>query len=86
MPSATTSSGGWSRFLIVGMGLSLEKRDRLVPLVGAVFALPFVLFSMAGGFFADRFSKRSVAIAVKCAELGIMSVGGARPVAQSIFR
>jgi acyl-[acyl-carrier-protein]-phospholipid O-acyltransferase/long-chain-fatty-acid--[acyl-carrier-protein] ligase len=61
-------------FMIVGMGLSLEKRDSLVPLVGAVFAVPFVLFSMAGGFFADRFSKRSVAIAVKCAELGIMSV------------
>ena len=61
-------------FLIVGMGLSLEKRDSLVPLVGAVFALPFVLFSMAGGFFADRYSKRNVAIAVKCAELGIMSV------------
>ena len=60
-------------FLIVGMGLSLEKRDSLVPLVGTVFALPFVLFSMAGGFFADRYSKRSVAIAVKCAELGIMS-------------
>jgi acyl-[acyl-carrier-protein]-phospholipid O-acyltransferase/long-chain-fatty-acid--[acyl-carrier-protein] ligase len=60
-------------FLIVGMGLSLEKRDSLVPLVGALFALPFVLFSMAGGFFADRYSKRSVAIAVKCAELGIMS-------------
>ena len=31
------------------------------------------VFSMAGGFFADRFSKRNVAIAVKCAELGIMS-------------
>ena len=61
-------------FFIIGMGLSLEKRDSLVPLVGAVFALPFILFSMAGGFFADRFSKRSVAIAIKCAELGIMSV------------
>ena len=61
-------------FFIVGMGLSLEKRDSLVPLIGAVFALPFVLFSMAGGFFADRFSKRNVAIAVKCAELGIMSL------------
>jgi hypothetical protein len=54
--------------------LSLEKRDSLVPLVGAVFALPFVLFSMVGGFFADRYSKRNVAITVKCAELGIMSV------------
>jgi acyl-[acyl-carrier-protein]-phospholipid O-acyltransferase/long-chain-fatty-acid--[acyl-carrier-protein] ligase len=61
-------------FMIVGMGLSLEKRDSLVPLVGAIFAVPFVLFSMAGGYFADRYSKRSVAIAVKCAELGIMTV------------
>jgi acyl-[acyl-carrier-protein]-phospholipid O-acyltransferase/long-chain-fatty-acid--[acyl-carrier-protein] ligase len=61
-------------FFIIGMGLSLEKRDSLVPLVSAVFALPFVLFSMAGGYFADRFSKRNVAIAVKCAELGIMSI------------
>jgi acyl-[acyl-carrier-protein]-phospholipid O-acyltransferase/long-chain-fatty-acid--[acyl-carrier-protein] ligase len=61
-------------FLIVGMGLPEEKRDGLVPLVGALFALPFVLFSMAGGFAADRFSKRTVAIAVKCVELGIMSL------------
>ncbi len=61
-------------FMIIGMGFSLEKRDSLVPLVGDVFALPFVLFSMAGGFFADRFSKRNVAITVKCVELGIMSV------------
>ena len=61
-------------FFIIGMGLSLDKRDSLVPLVGAVFALPFVLFSMAGGFFADRFSKRNVAIAIKSAEIGIMSL------------
>jgi acyl-[acyl-carrier-protein]-phospholipid O-acyltransferase / long-chain-fatty-acid--[acyl-carrier-protein] ligase len=61
-------------FLIIGMGLSEEKRDELVPLVGALFALPFVLFSMAGGFVADRFSKRTVAITVKCVELGIMSL------------
>ncbi|HEY5297620.1 MAG TPA: MFS transporter [Verrucomicrobiae bacterium] len=61
-------------FIIIGLGLSQEKRDSLVPLVGAVFALPFILFSMAGGFFADRFSKRSVAVAIKCAEMGIMSL------------
>jgi acyl-[acyl-carrier-protein]-phospholipid O-acyltransferase / long-chain-fatty-acid--[acyl-carrier-protein] ligase len=61
-------------FLIVGLGLSEEKRNSLVPLVGGLFALPFVLFSMAGGFFADRFGKRNVAVAVKCAEIGIMSL------------
>ena len=60
-------------FMIVGMGLAEEKRNSLVPLVGVIFALPFVLFSMAGGYFADRYSKRTVAIAVKCAEVGIMS-------------
>jgi len=61
-------------FFILGMGLSVQKQNSLAPLVGAVFALPFVLFSMAGGYFADRFSKRNVAITIKCVELGIMSV------------
>jgi acyl-[acyl-carrier-protein]-phospholipid O-acyltransferase/long-chain-fatty-acid--[acyl-carrier-protein] ligase len=61
-------------FLIVGMGLSETKRDQLVPVVGMLFALPFILFSMAGGFVADRFSKRSVAVTIKCVEIGIMSL------------
>jgi hypothetical protein len=34
-------------YLVIGMGLSTEERDRLVPLVGALFALPFILFSRA---------------------------------------
>ncbi|MGO8766447.1 MAG: MFS transporter, partial [Limisphaerales bacterium] len=61
-------------FFVVGMGLSQERRDSLVPLISAIFAIPFILFSMAGGFFADRFSKRKVSIVIKCAEIGIMSV------------
>jgi acyl-[acyl-carrier-protein]-phospholipid O-acyltransferase/long-chain-fatty-acid--[acyl-carrier-protein] ligase len=61
-------------FLIVGMTLSETHRNELVPLVGALFALPFILFSMAGGFFADRFSKRDVTVTIKFAEIGIMSV------------
>src|SRR5919109_2060865 len=63
-------------FLILGAyGLTTDQRDRLAPVVGAIFALPFILFSMAGGYLADRYSKRSVAIGVKLAEILIMSLG-----------
>jgi len=61
-------------FLIIGTIVSKERRDQLVPLVGLIFALPFVVFSMAGGYLADRFSKRDVIIGIKLAEIGIMSL------------
>src|SRR6202030_868086 len=44
-------------YLVVEMSLPLRERDWLVLVVGALFALPFILFSMTGGFLADRFSK-----------------------------
>jgi acyl-[acyl-carrier-protein]-phospholipid O-acyltransferase / long-chain-fatty-acid--[acyl-carrier-protein] ligase len=59
-------------FLIAGMGFSNDKRDQLVGVVGALFALPFIVFSMAGGFLADRFSKRTVTIGVKVFEIVVM--------------
>jgi len=59
-------------FVITGLGLSNEKRDQLVGTVGALFALPFIAFSMTGGFLADRFSKRSVSIGVKLFEILVM--------------
>jgi len=59
-------------FMAMGMGLSESARDQLVPLVGALFSLPFILFSMAGGHLADRFSKRCVTIGVKVFEVAIM--------------
>lgn len=59
-------------FIITGMGFSGEERGKLIGVVGALFALPFIFFSMAGGFLADRFSKRSVTIAIKVFEIGIM--------------
>ena len=59
-------------FLIIGMGLPPAKRDFLVPVVGALFALPFILFSMTGGFLADRYSKRTITIAVKIFEIFVM--------------
>lgn len=59
-------------FIILGTGLSQDSRDELVPIVGALFALPFILFSMTGGYFADRYSKRSVTIGIKIFEIGVM--------------
>src|SRR5215471_21337415 len=48
-------------FLLLGMGLEQGKRDLLfVLVVPLLFSVPFLLFSMTGGYLADRFSKRSV--------------------------
>src|SRR6202158_976715 len=59
-------------FLILGTNPSASQKDFLVFVIGNLFALPFLLFSMAGGFLADRFSKRSVAIATKIFEVCAM--------------
>ncbi len=50
------------------------SRNLRIALVGALFSLPFILFSMAGGYLADRFSKRRVTIGTKLAEILIMGV------------
>src|SRR5260370_1224971 len=59
-------------FLIVGGNPTDSQKDWLVFVIGNLFALPFLLFSMAGGFLADRFSKRSVTIATKIFEVCAM--------------
>lgn len=64
-------------FLIAASDLPRERRDLLIPLVAALFALPFVLFSMLGGYLADRYSKRSVAIAAKAGEVAMTVVAAA---------
>lgn len=46
-----------------------------VPLAGALFVVPFLLFSSYAGYLADRFSKRSVMIGTKVAEVLIMLAG-----------
>ncbi|MFY9528027.1 MAG: acyl-[ACP]--phospholipid O-acyltransferase [Candidatus Acidiferrales bacterium] len=57
-------------FLILGMGLAEDQRDRLfVLVVPLLFSVPFLLFSMAGGYFADRYSKRSVTVGTKILEI-----------------
>jgi len=59
-------------FLIIGTNLSAGEEEAKVLLVGSLFALPFIVFSMTGGFLADRFSKRSVTIWTKIFEIGVM--------------
>src|SRR5882724_2081489 len=60
-------------FIGLNMALAPWLHNALVPLTAGLFSLPFIVFSMTGGFFADRFSKRMVTIAVKVLEIVIMT-------------
>src|SRR5215469_15092213 len=59
-------------FMVMGATISETRGDTLLSLVSFLFFLPLVLFSMAGGFLADRFSKRQVTIATKVIEIAAM--------------
>lgn len=61
-------------YIIVAMNFPKDMRENLILIVGALFALPFIFFSMAGGNFADRYSKRSVVIGTKLMEIFVMAV------------
>ena len=60
--------------IVVGTGISEERGNRLVSVVMVLFSLPFILFSMSGGYLADRYSKRSVTIGTKVMEIGSMLI------------
>src|SRR5258708_17703392 len=57
------------KFLTIYLVLALEKdkaqREQLEFLVGVLFAAPFILFSLSGGYLASRFSKHSVTLWTK---------------------
>ncbi|MGA2350238.1 MAG: acyl-[ACP]--phospholipid O-acyltransferase [Terracidiphilus sp.] len=63
--------------MIVGMGLAGNERSSFVSLVTFLFSMPFVLFSMMGGWLADRFSKRRVTLWTKGMEIAAMTVATA---------
>jgi len=69
------------KYLVIYLIFALEKdpaqRDHLVFVVGALFAAPFILFSLTGGYLADRFSKRSVTIWTKVFEVSVMILAAA---------
>ena len=69
--------------MVVGMGLAESERSSFVSLVTFLFSMPFVLFSMTGGWFADRFSKRRVTLWTKGMEIVAMGVATAGLALQS---
>lgn len=59
-------------FLIIGTNMTPDEQESKVLWVGALFAFPFILFSMTGGYLADRYSKRAVTIGTKIFEIAVM--------------
>jgi acyl-[acyl-carrier-protein]-phospholipid O-acyltransferase/long-chain-fatty-acid--[acyl-carrier-protein] ligase len=59
-------------FLILAMHLKPEEENSKVFFLNLLFSVPFILFSMIGGFLADRFSKRAVTIGTKLFEMAVM--------------
>ncbi len=66
------------KFLIVYFLIDMEGIERsqiILATTGAVFVLPFILFSSTSGILADRVSKRNIIIFTKILEFVVM-VGG----------
>ena len=59
---------------LFGTSMTRLQKNSYGEWIGALFSLPFILFSMAGGYLADRLSKRTVMLGVKAFELFIMSL------------
>src|SRR5271163_2710884 len=62
-------------FLVLESAFSKDDRDLwFVLVVPLLFSIPFLLFSIPGGYFADKYSKRSVTLGTKLFELIVMSL------------
>lgn len=61
-------------YIVLGMSLTHEQRDLRVALIPLIYAVPFLLFSMAGGNLADRYSKRRITIITKIIEITAMAL------------
>ena len=56
--------------MIVGMEMKSVERETFISVVTFLFSVPFLIFSMPGGWLADRFSKRQVTLWTKVMEFG----------------
>jgi len=62
-------------FLVLDSTFSKDRRDLwFVLVVPLLFAIPFLLFSIPGGYLADKYSKRSVTLWTKVFEFGVMGL------------
>jgi len=55
--------------------LGAEHSTRILATVGAIFVIPFLLFSSTSGMLADRYSKRNIIVICKALETVIMALG-----------
>lgn len=60
--------------LMLLLALKIAVADRQ-PIAMLVFSAPFLLFSGFAGFLSDRYSKRTIIVLSKVAEIGAMSLG-----------
>ena len=67
------------RWLVIGIGKEYVKTGRVnlepstvLAIGSACFVLPYILFAAPAGYLADRFSKRTVIVTCKFAEIVIM--------------
>jgi len=63
----------------------IENSPRVLAMTGAIFVLPFLLFSASSGTLADRFSKRNIIVLTKVFEMIIMSLAVVAFAWQSIW-
>jgi len=66
------------RWLLVFFLINMLGDDRAAAVssrTGAVFVIPFLLFTPLAGIVADRFSKRNIIVIAKSAELVLMGLG-----------
>jgi acyl-[acyl-carrier-protein]-phospholipid O-acyltransferase/long-chain-fatty-acid--[acyl-carrier-protein] ligase len=61
-------------FLLIGK-LGQDKASLVSAIAGLVFVVPFLLFTPYAGTLADRFSKRTIIVLAKVAEIVLMGAG-----------
>lgn len=63
------------KFLVIYLLIAVKgasSANVILSLAGAIFVIPFLLFSSAAGVLADRLSKRNIIVFSKCLEVSIM--------------